>query len=46
LDLHPLVGGTVAVGGMVAVYLVTANWLGVSEIRSVLTEVRGRLSRR
>lgn len=46
LDLHPLVGGTVAVGGMVAVYLVIANRLGVSEIQSVLTEVRGRLSRR
>jgi putative peptidoglycan lipid II flippase len=44
-DLHPLVGGALAVGAMTAVYLVAARRLGVSEIQGVLAEVRQRLSR-
>ena len=44
-DLHPLVGNTLAVGAMAAVYLVSASRLGVSEIQSVLVEVRRRISR-
>jgi putative peptidoglycan lipid II flippase len=44
-DLHPLVGGIVAVGAMAAVYFATAARLGVSEIQSVLAEVRQRLLR-
>jgi len=30
--MHPLVGDTMAVGAMAAVYLVLASMLGVSEI--------------
>jgi hypothetical protein len=44
-DLHPLAGGTLAVGTMAATYLATASRLGVSEIRSVLADVRRRLSK-
>ncbi len=42
-DLHPLVGGTVTVGAMAAVYLVAASRLGVSEVRNVLADLRRRL---
>jgi putative peptidoglycan lipid II flippase len=42
-EMHPLAGGAVAVGAMAVVYLATASKVGVSEIRSVLQDVRRRL---
>ena len=45
-DLHPLVGGTVAVGAMAAVYFAAARSLGVTEIRNALAGLHRRLFRK
>jgi putative peptidoglycan lipid II flippase len=45
-DLHPLAGGTVAVGVMAAVYLAAARRLGVTEVRDTLAGLQRRLFKR
>jgi putative peptidoglycan lipid II flippase len=45
-DLLPLVGGTVAVGAMAAVYIAAARSLGVTEIRNALAGLHRRLFRK
>ena len=42
-DLYPPVGGILVVATMVAMYIAMANRLGVSEIQSILEELRQRL---
>jgi putative peptidoglycan lipid II flippase len=44
-QLHPLLGGTLAVAVMAVVYLPTATMLGVSEVRSFLATARRHLPR-